>query len=259
MGLPPTPRRQGASIRRLLLCLCALGALVAIPSAAAANHAGDVDCSDFPSQAAAQSHLNAHPGDPDGLDGDSDGRACESLPCPCSDASGPPATNPAPPPPPPPPPPAPAAAAQTAKARVVRVIDGDTLKVKLATGQSATVRLIGIDTPETRKPGTAVQCGGADATARMKKLAISNGSGRRVTLTTDPTQDVVDTYGRLLAYVNAGGSDLGRSMVASGWAKVYVFKTDFRRVTTYRKAQASVKAAKRGVWRKCGGNFHRAR
>ena len=149
--------------------------------------------------------------------------------------------------------------AQTAKARVVRVIDGDTLKVRLATGQSATVRLIGIDTPETRKPGTAVQCGGADATARMKKLALRKGRGRSVTLTTDPTQDVFDTYGRLLAYVSAGGSDVGRSMVASGWAKVYVFKTDFRRVATYRKAQASVKAAKRGVWRKCGGNFHRAR
>jgi micrococcal nuclease len=179
------------------------------------------------------------------------------LPCPCSNAGGPPpATKAAPPPPPAR---APEAAAQTAKARVLRVIDGDTLKVRLATGQSATVRLIGIDTPETRKPGTAVQCGGADATARMKQLALRNGKGRSVTLTSDPTQDVFDDYGRLLAYVNAGGSDLGRSMVASGWAKVYVFERDFGRVSSYRKAHASVKAAKRGVWRKCGGNFHRAR
>ena len=246
-------------MRRLLLSVCAIGALVALPSPAAANHVGDVDCPDFPNQAAAQSHLDAHPGDPDGLDGDSDGRACETLPCPCSSGGGPPPAAPPAPPPPPPPPPASEAAAQTAKARVVRVIDGDTLKVRLATGQSATVRLIGIDTPETRKPGTAVQCGGADATARMKKLALRKGKGRSVTLTTDPTQDVLDTYGRLLAYVSAGGSDVGRSMVASGWAKVYVFETDFRRVATYRKAQASVKAAKRGVWRKCGGNFHRAR
>ena len=66
----------------------------------------------------------------------------------------------------------------TAKARVVRVIDGDTLKVKLATGQTVTVRLIGIDTPETVKPGTAVECGGRSATARMKRLALRNGVGR---------------------------------------------------------------------------------
>ena len=50
---------------------------------AVATHLGDKNCSDFPNQQAAQDHLNAHPGDPDGLDGDDDGIACESLPCPC--------------------------------------------------------------------------------------------------------------------------------------------------------------------------------
>jgi len=241
-------------MRRLLLSICAAGALAALPSSAAANHAGDLDCSDFPNKAAAQAHLAAHPGDPDGLDGNSDGAACESLPCPCPGSA-----TPAPPPPPPPAVTPPAAVAQTAKARVVRVIDGDTLKVKLASGPSATVRLIGIDTPETRKPGTPVQCGGLDATARMKKLALRDGAGRTVTLKTDPTQDVLDRYDRLLAYVSAGGVDFGRTMISSGWAKVYVFEQDFLRVRGYRAAQASGKAAKRGVWRKCGGNFHRAR
>ena len=70
--------------RLLLLLLCAVSALIALPSSAVATHGGDVDCSSFANQAAAQSHLNAHPGDPDGLDGDSDGGACESLPCPCA-------------------------------------------------------------------------------------------------------------------------------------------------------------------------------
>ena len=64
----------------------------------------------------------------------------------------------------------------------------------------------GIDTPETRKPGTPVECGGLGATARMKKLAMRNGTGRTVTLTSDPTQDAVDRFGRLLAYVNGGGA-----------------------------------------------------
>jgi hypothetical protein len=62
----------------------ALGAtllvLVMLASPAAAHHSYDMDCADFASQAAAQYHFNAHPGDPDGLDGDYDRRACESNP-----------------------------------------------------------------------------------------------------------------------------------------------------------------------------------
>ena len=57
-----------------------------------ATHSGDKNCSDFPNQKAAQDHLNAHPGDPDGLDGDNDGIACESLPCPCGGTPTPPST-----------------------------------------------------------------------------------------------------------------------------------------------------------------------
>jgi endonuclease YncB( thermonuclease family) len=247
-------------MRRLLLALAVVGALAAVPSGASAMPSGEVDCPDFANQAAAQSHLLAHPGDPDGLDGDHDGVACETLPCPCGAGTG--AVTPPPAPAtPPPPPPASAPTAVTAKARVVRVIDGDTLKVKLASGQAVTVRLIGIDTPETVKPGTAVECGGRDATARMRRLALRNGKGRAVTLTTDPTQDTVDRYGRVLAYVKGGGADFGRSMVSSGWAKTYVYSQDFQRVGAYRRAQTSARKARpgRGVWRTCGGNFHRAR
>ena len=163
-----------------------------------------------------------------------------------------------------PPPPAPAAAPaqSTAKAlsvaaRVTSVIDGDTLKVRFANGTKTTVRLIGIDTPETKKPGTPVQCGGRAATARMKQLAFRNGRGRAVTITTDPTQDLTDRYGRLLSYVSAGGTDFGRTMVSSGWAKTYVYEVNFQRVDQYRSAQRSARSAKRGVHRRCAGNFHR--
>ena len=196
------------------------------------------------------------------MDGNADGRPCEALPCPCGATAGAVAPTPAPPTPIAPAPAAPTAslpAARSVEARIVRVIDGDTLKARLTTGQTLNVRLIGIDTPETRKPGTRVQCGGPDATARVKKLAYRNGVGRTVTLRTDPTQDLVDRFGRLLAYVDAGGLDFGRAMISSGWAKVYVYERGFERVSTYRRTQASGKAAKRGVWRKCGGNFHRAR
>jgi endonuclease YncB( thermonuclease family) len=250
---------------RLLVLVCAFGALV-VPSWAQATHAGDLDCSDFANQAAAQQHLAEHPGDPDGLDGDNDGVACEALPCPCA-ASAPPVPPPVPvvpPPPPAAPPPAPAGPSdapttQTFSARVVRVVDGDTLKVKLAASTTLTVRLIGIDAPETHKPGTPVECGGPQATARMRKLAMRSGVGRAVTLTSDPTQDRMDRYGRMLAYVSAAGVDFGRTMITSGWARTYVYGREFARAAAYRRAQASATAAKRGVVRACGGDLHRAR
>lgn len=245
------PIRQELMRRTFLLLWC-LAALTGLPATAAATHTGDLDCSDFPDQAAARSHLDAHPGDPDGLDGNGDGRPCEALPCPCAGA-----TTTAPPPPPPATTPPVAPVALTSTARVVRVVDGDTLNVRLPTGATVNVRLIGIDSPETRKAGTRVQCGGPAATARMKRLALRGGTGRTVTLTTDPTQARADRYDRPLVYVSAGGVDFGRTMISSGWAKVYATSPPFARAAGYRRAQASAKAARRGAWRTCGGNFHR--
>lgn len=201
----------------------------------------DLDCSNFANQAEAQSQLL--PGDPHNLDGDVDGIACESLPCPCSRASGDAEA----------PPPSPVAPERTA-ATVIRAVDGDTLEVRLSsTGAEADVRLIGIDTPETHRPGTAVECGGPQASRSMHRLA----DGRRVTLVSDSTQDRVDRYGRLLAYVVRDGVDLGRAQVRRGWAEVYVYDdVPFRRAGAYRGAARSARGSRSGVWHRCGGDFH---
>jgi micrococcal nuclease len=80
-------------------------------------------------------------------------------------------------------------------ARVTHVVDGDTIDVKLADGDEETVRYIGIDTPETVKPGTPVQCGGPEAHEVNDRLVY----GHTVTLRFDAERR--DVYGRLLAYV----------------------------------------------------------
>ena len=82
--------------------------------------------------------------------------------------------------------------------------------------------------------------------------------GLRVKLVTDPSQDAFDRYGRLLAYVvrRRDGRDLGRTQIARGWAKVYVFERRFRRVHSYRRAAHRARRAGRGVWGRCGGDFH---
>ncbi len=141
--------------------------------------------------------------------------------------------------------------------RVVRVVDGDTLHVRID-GREETVRLLGIDTPELHRPGTPVECGARAAAREMQRLA----AGRRVTLVPDRTQDARDRYGRLLAYVEAqapAGLDLGEAEVRHGWASVYVYGgRAFARVGRYRAAARKARAGRTGVQRACAGDFHSA-
>ena len=224
-----------------------------------AARAEDRDCGHFSSQAAAQAYFVALGGptqDPDRLDGDSDGIACEALPCPCG--SGLP-TAPAPTvTPTPTPPPAPQPVATRRSARIVRVIDGDTFRVRLTSGPQLTVRLIGIDTPETKRPGVAVECGGLRASAYMRQLAFDHGRGRSVTLVGDPSQDATDRYGRSLAYVDASGKgDLGRLMLQAGWASVYIFEHPFGRLARYETTAGQAETRRSGLWDGCDGDAHR--
>lgn len=264
---------MGRKLLSLLAAAASGAGLLAAPGTAGATHGYDMDCGNFGSQAAAQYHMNAHPGDPDRLDGnDDDGRACESNPCPCDYGPGtspqqpyalPPEPSPAPAPAPTPAPtPAPAATAKTHRGKVVSVVDGDTLKVRLRSGRRRTVRLIGIDTPEVHKPGIAVECGARKASAYMTRLAQRRRPGRRghdVRLRTDPTQATTDQFGRLLAYVTRDSDrlDLGRAMVRAGWATTYVYDSrPFERFGTYSRAEARAKSSARGVHGLCAGDFH---
>ena len=236
-------------------------ALASAPKA----HAADLDCSDFSTQADAQGHflrLGGPSSDPDLLDGDGDGVACESNACPCSHSAAP-----APPAPTPP-----DADSDTLSFRAVitAVTDGDTVKVRRGSSKTYTVRLIGIDTPETKRPGTPVECGGREATSNMLRLGFTRprdtdgdglrdskgGKGRRVKVTTDPTQDRRDRYGRLLAYVKSARGSLAGAQLRAGWAAVYVFADPFAQLGPFQAAETSARAQMRGAWRQCGGNFH---
>lgn len=220
------------------------------PSARAAEpvaRAADRNCSDFANQRQAQNYFIRRGGpqrDPDRLDGDGDGRACQSLPCPCGAGGG--NRSPAPKPRLPRRPDFPA--------RIVRVTDGDTVVVRRSgSGRQFKVRLIGIDTPEVF---FGLECGGRQASRSMKRLAPP---GRRVRVKGDPTQDRRDSFGRLLAYVKTrNGPQLNIAQVRRGWAKVFVFEGNpFRQTASFRRAARSAKRARRGVWGRCGGNFHR--
>ncbi|MEA2170695.1 MAG: micrococcal nuclease [Solirubrobacteraceae bacterium] len=137
---------------------------------------------------------------------------------------------------------------------VTRVIDGDTVHVRVH-GRDETVRLLGIDTPELHRPEVPVECGAQQAADAMERLA----EGKRVTLVRDPTQDRRDQYGRLLAYVQHGGADLGEALIREGWADVYVYDgRPVRRIGAYRRAFAAARSGRRGVQALCGGDYHSA-
>jgi micrococcal nuclease len=148
------------------------------------------------------------------------------------------------------------AGSDRAAARVERVIDGDTLRVSVD-GRSRAVRLLGIDTPETHRPGTPVECGGPEASAHMQALAPP---GTSVRLFSDPGQDRIDRYGRLLAYVRLpSGRFAEDAQLEAGWATVYVYAG--RPVALYprfRREQDAARAGRHGVWGSCGGRFHSA-
>ncbi len=131
---------------------------------------------------------------------------------------------------------------------VTRVVDGDTVEVARRGGTS--VRIIGIDTPETVHPSVPVECGGP----RASRLATQLLTGKQVQLVFDPSQGRTDTYGRTLAYLDVrGGGDFGLTMMRRGAAAEYTYDTAYARQGRYRAAEQAARAADRGLWGICGG------
>lgn len=134
---------------------------------------------------------------------------------------------------------------------VVYVSDGDTIGVRLA-GVVTRIRLLGIDAPESKDPDLPPQCYSKRAAALLTALAPR---GSTVTVVTDPTQDRIDKFGRLLAYVFPTGRPrtLNEAMVRQGGAVVYVYRSNRppRRLAELRAAEREARGAGRGLWGAC--------
>lgn len=134
----------------------------------------------------------------------------------------------------------------TVGARVVRVVDGDTVKVRVD-GDLETVRYIGMDTPETVKPDTPVQCFGERASHRNAKLV----AGRPVVLRFDA--ELRDRYGRLLAYVfrRPDGLFVNAALVRGGYARTLEIAPNDAHAAAFARLARRAQAAGRGLWRAC--------
>jgi micrococcal nuclease len=136
--------------------------------------------------------------------------------------------------------------------KVTKVTDGDTLHVEMD-GRDETVRLIGVNTPETVDPRRPVQCFGKEASKRMKELA----GGKIVRLEYDQSQNIRDTYDRLLAYVYLeDGQMLNRKMIAEGYAYEYTYLKPYMYQKEFMQLQTLARTSERGLWAKdtCDGS-----
>jgi len=131
-------------------------------------------------------------------------------------------------------------------AQVVRVVDGDTIRVRLA-GRTERVRYIGVDTPESVKPGTPVQCFAKRAAAANAALV----AGQRVRLVGDVEQR--DRYGRLLAYVYRvpDGAFVNALLVRDGYARTLTIAPNVAHVRELARLARTAREAGRGLWSAC--------
>ncbi|MGH2924829.1 MAG: thermonuclease family protein [Solirubrobacterales bacterium] len=134
--------------------------------------------------------------------------------------------------------------AGSVEAQVVRVVDGDTI-VASVEGADQYVRYIGIDTPETVKPGTPVQCFGERASAENHRLV----DGHTVRLVFD--QERRDVYGRLLAYVFAGSRFVNATLVRDGYARTLTIAPNTAHASLFDRLAGRAGQAGRGLWGRC--------
>jgi micrococcal nuclease len=132
----------------------------------------------------------------------------------------------------------------SAWAYVSRVVDGDTVEVQLD-GEEEDVRYIGVDTPETVKPETPVQCFGPQASdfnhrlVEHQRVRLVFGAERR------------DVYGRLLAYVYLDGRFVNAELIRLGLARTLTIPPNDRFAARLKRLEIAAARAGRGLWSAC--------
>lgn len=132
-------------------------------------------------------------------------------------------------------------------AKIVRVIDGDTLDADADGIGEVRIRLLGVNTPETVDPRKAVECFGKEASDFSKHTLVE---GSRIRLEADPQADERDKYGRLLRnVVLEDGTDYNATLVERGYAYAYLsFPLDPARKILLKRLEMEAKEAGRGLW-----------
>ncbi len=140
------------------------------------------------------------------------------------------------------------AASPTGAAVVTHVVDGDTIDVRIG-GRDERVRLIGIDTPETKKPNSPIECFGPEASAFTAAL-LPVGTHVRI------ERDIVgrDDYGRLLGYVHLIDGDemfVNLEIISQGYATPLTIEPNSTHARAFADAASAAHLAGLGLWSAC--------
>ena len=128
---------------------------------------------------------------------------------------------------------------------VSRVVDGDTIEISPAVDGNEEVRLIGVDTPETKDPSEGIEPYGPEAST----FATRELSGERVELEFDVER--TDRYGRLVAYVylsEASGQMFNEELLEEGYAQAYPYPPNTKYEDRFAEAQEEAKIGGLGIW-----------
>lgn len=130
--------------------------------------------------------------------------------------------------------------------KVAKVIDGDTIQVFI-NGKTATIRLIGIDTPETVEREKPVHCLGIQASEKAKEILGS----KSIRLEPDATQGDKDKYGRLLRFVFLeDGTNFNELLIREGYAYEYTYSVPYKYQMEFKAAEKDARDNRRGLWSK---------
>lgn len=135
------------------------------------------------------------------------------------------------------------AAVRTAK--VLRVVDGDTIVVRDRSGSTERVRYIGVDTPESVKPNTPVQCFAHEASSFNRRLV----QGRTVRLV--PDREPQDRFGRSLAFVYVGDTFVNAQLLRRGFARTIEIAPNTSKAEYFARLERVAIRTNTGLWQAC--------
>lgn len=130
-------------------------------------------------------------------------------------------------------------------AKVVRVVDGDTILVRDAGGGTERVRYIGVDTPESVKPDSPVECFGHEASDFNRRTV----QGRTVRLV--PDREPEDRYGRSLAFVYVGDTFVNAELIKNGYARTIEIEPNTSKADYFADLERVAIRTNKGLWRAC--------
>lgn len=133
-------------------------------------------------------------------------------------------------------------------ATVERVVDGDTVQLNLAGSGTESARLLGIDTPESVKPDSPVECYGPEASKHTAELLPP---GTQVLIQRD--REARDRYGRLLVYLwrREDGLFVNQALLTDGYASVLSISPNTARRAELAAAERTARQARAGLWGAC--------